>query len=454
STSPLQFGNYRPTCNPIHFPPKMHRPPSRLRRLPLRFPRRFLQVAGLITLFPTGYRLSAQDTTLTSDSSAPAPAPPSLLSGTSQLSSFTSPSDLLLSRTLFQWGPIRLRPHLTYRVTYGDGLQSQPGQQSKTLIQEVIPNFLFELGEKWTFSYTPAFRFYSDKNFKDSIDHSLSLNGRTTYQDWSFGLSQGYNRSSTPLVETGAQTDQESFSTHLSAGHQLSGKASLDLGVSQDIRLVGQTSQPLGQNLGDSREWSTMDWLNYQFTPKFSGGLGAGFGYVQIGTDDIYERVQSRINWKVGSKLNLGLTAGLEARQFLDSNQPGLLNPIFSASLQYQLFEATSLSLSASRSVNSSYFANQITENTSLDFSVSQRLFAKLFFTAGFGIGTTDYIGATAAASTGRKDDYTHYNFGLSMPFLKRGTASVFYSATDNSSGQSGFGYSSTQMGLELGYQF
>src|ERR1051325_11716190 len=35
----------------------------------------------------------------------------------------------------FQWGPVVLHPGLSYGLTYGTGLQSQPGQSRNTLIQ-------------------------------------------------------------------------------------------------------------------------------------------------------------------------------------------------------------------------------------------------------------------------------------------------------------------------------
>jgi hypothetical protein len=48
----------------------------------------------------------------------------------------------------------------------------------------------------------------------------------------------------------------------------------------------------------------------------------------------------------------------------------------------------------------------------------------------------------------------TFVNVRLNVPFLKRGTASAFFQAAENSSNDSLYKYSTTQVGLELGYRF
>ena len=53
------------------------------------------------------------------------------------------------AQNLLSWGPIQLRPHLLYRLSYGNGIQSRPGEQSKTFINEIDPGMLFDIGEHW-----------------------------------------------------------------------------------------------------------------------------------------------------------------------------------------------------------------------------------------------------------------------------------------------------------------
>ena len=367
----------------------------------------------------------------------------------------TAAASALPATDWLRWGPLQLHPHGMYRVSYGNGILAGPGQPAKTLINEVSPGMLINLGSKWKLDYTPTLRFYSSSRFRDTLDHSVLLSGGTTYEDWIFGLSQSYISSSTPLVETASQTAQQNYATALSATRFLSTKMSLELGANQSFRFVGQSA--FNQALSDSKDWSTMEWLNYQFWPKFGLALGAGGGYSAIShsTDMTYYEIQGRLNWSAGTKLTLSLSGGFEDRQFVDAKAPDLINPLFGLTAFYQLFQTTTFSLSATRSVNASYFQNQITENTSVTAHVRQRLLKKLSLDLSGGYSLTTYDSTTVfGLPINREDDRSFVNIRLTAPFLKRGTASVYYDYSKNTSTAPGFHYASNQTGLELGYQF
>jgi hypothetical protein len=357
-----------------------------------------------------------------------------------------------------QWGPVQLRPHVFYRFSYGDGIPARPGEQFTTAIHELAPGLLFQLGDHWTLDYTPTLRFYSSDRFQDTVDHSVMFGGGTGYEDWTFGLSQGYASSSQPLIETARQTDQESYATALHATRQLSSKLSLELGLNQDLRFLGGTVST--NELTDSKVWSTMDWLNYQARPDFGAALGVGGGYVQVnpGSDMTFEQVQGRIQWRPGTKLSLVLNGGFEDRQFLDSDAPAMISPIYGAAIQYQLFEPTTLSLNANHTVSASYFQDQVTESTDVNGGLRQRFFKKLYLDLTGGYRKTSYKATILTTfyiiNLNRVDDYAYVNVRLSVRFLKRGTMAVFYQASDNASNAGGYTSSSRQGGFELGYRF
>jgi hypothetical protein len=377
----------------------------------------------------------------------------SAILGTSQLASSPAAAPVSFGSPL-RWGPVAFHPHLTYRLSYGDGLQAQPGQQTKTLVNEVLPGLLLNLGDHWNLDYTPSLRFYSSSRFRDTTSHSVALSGQTTYEDWAFGLSQRYASSSQPLVETASQTDQESYTTGLNANWLINTKLSLELGASQDFRFVISSLPSL--KLQDSRQWSSTDWLNYQFVPQLGVALGGGGGYVDLSgsSDMVFENIQGRVTWKPTHKVSLTASGGIDIRQFVDSPVPTLISPIFSLAARYQPFEVTTLSLIASRAVNPSYFRGEITENTSVSANLSQRLLGKLTLGLGVGYGNSDHKAAAGGLNISRNDDHTSFNAHLSAPFLKRGSAAVFYRHSENTSNNTGFSYSSSQVGLELAYRF
>ena len=362
---------------------------------------------------------------------------------------------------IFRYGPVTLLPHANYRFAYGNGIQSTPGLQQSSIIQEISPGILMNLGQHWSLDYTPSLDFYSDSHFQDVVNHSVTLTGNVLYEAWIFGLAHNSQIVSSPTVATGAQTDQSTHSTTLTASHSLTSKTSVDLDLGQAITLVS--------GFEDSYDWHTLDWLNYQFWPRFSAGIGVGGGYVLVndnsGTaggrdlDQTYEQAQARINWRATDKISFQISGGLEDRQFKTPGTGDSLNPLFGAVIQYLPFKNTQVALSANRSVSSSdyYVISQQAETTVVGLSVDQRLFKEFSLDLGVTYAQVDYstsIGPISIAAVDRTDKDVSFNARLSHSFFKRGTWSIFYSYADNRSSQPGYSFASNQTGFEIGYKF
>ena len=228
----------------------------------------------------------------------------------------------------------------------------------------------------------------------------------------------------------------------------------------------GQLNQGQGFGLGplaNVREWSTFEWLNYQFAPRLSAGVGAGFTYdnLSVGPDMTSEEYQGRIKWQATDKISLVLSGGLNDMQFLNSSVPDLLSPVFSASVLYQLFLPTTLSVSASRATTPSYFENAVTEVTSVSAGLHQRLLGRLYLDVTGGYGSTSYTGSAVGFNGANLSSYdlASINVSLSTTFLRRASAAVYFQENILSSGATGaassfYNYTTTQVGLSLGYRF
>jgi hypothetical protein len=356
--------------------------------------------------------------------------------------------------TPFELGPVQFRPHLLYRFLYGDGIPAAPGQQLKTVIQQLYPGIFMQLGNHWNLDYTPVLSFYSNNQFRDTWDNSVVLSGATATENWTLGFSQSYVSSSQPLVETGTQTDTETYYTAVNAVYRMSSAASLELGANQNFVFVGQ-SLP-GQALSDTLTWSTLDWLNYQFSPKFGAAVGAGFGYTDFraGSDMTFEQIQGRITWRPGAKLYVSVSGGGNSTQLLDSGGTSLVTPTYGVSAQYQIFETTTLGLGANRVTSPSLYVNQLNDTISVTGNLHQRLLKNFFLDLSGGYSKVSYLATTAGFSQSREDNYTFFNARLSTVFLKRANAAIFFQTSDNTSTGSEFALSSTQVGFELGYRY
>ena len=391
---------------------------------------------------------------------------------------FAPLEEILALPLSLQWGPFATHPHVDYQFSYGNGIQSSPGQQQNTIVQQLSPGILFNLGDHWTLDYTPTLFFYSSSALRNTVDHSVQLGWGTAYGAWFFSGSQGFSSSSDPNIETAAQTSQQNYSTALNAAYQFNDKMSLDIGLSQNFNYVGNGTGSTNyylQGLANSKAWSTMEWFNYQFWPRLTAGVGAGFGYTMQDNspDAINEQYQARVNWRATDKISFQLSGGLEDQQYLSGGAGDLLSPIFGATVQYQPFDQTRFSLSASRTVSPASFQNQTTESTGVTAGLNQRLLGKLNLNLSGSYGTSKYLSSTSLSSqvgygAGRTDDSYSFSARLSCSLLKRGTVSIFYAYSENSSSQSGylqyyqfstlsqsaFAYTSTQIGFEIGWRY
>ncbi len=362
---------------------------------------------------------------------------------------------------IFVYGPVEVHPHFDYDWMYGNGLQSAPGAQQGSIIQEFSLGALIDLGRRWAFDYSASFNFYSNKAFQNTLNHSLSLTGGFEYNDWKFGLTHSTQITSQPLIETGGQTDQTSHSTSFTASRMLNSSLSADLSVGQDIALV--------EGYDNSYDWNTMDWINYHFGPRFLAGIGGGGGYVLVqgasrleGTNNLnqsYAQLEAQVAWRATDELSFQVYGGLEDRQFSMAGVGDSVSPIFGLSAQYQPTRRTQLSLSAARSVSSSdyYLEAQEMDTTTVSLSLKQQLLRRFELGAGVSYAQMNYgvsLGGSNPAAANRADNVFSYSVNLSHPLFKRGTWSVFYQYSDDQSSVAGYGFQSSQVGMDIKYAF
>jgi hypothetical protein len=134
-----------------------------------------------------------------------------------------------------------------------------------------------------------------------------------------------------------------------------------------------------------------------------------------------------------------------------------LVTPIFGASIQYQPFKDTQISLNASRSVNPSslFILDSLTETTAVTIGLDQKILKKYSLDLSAGYTETKYTQSIESIQLANRTDNTWlFNAQLSRAVWKRGTIAATYQYSSNSSTQPGFGYSSNQIGLQFSYNY
>ncbi|OGV54766.1 MAG: hypothetical protein A2X49_08160 [Lentisphaerae bacterium GWF2_52_8] len=358
------------------------------------------------------------------------------------------------------WGPVNIYPKLFYGLYHGNGIQTAPGQQVKTASHVISPGIFLSLGDHWTLDYAPTKTVYVSEKVRDTFDHSVRLSGGTRYENWIFKIEQTYNSSSSPLRETASQTQRELYATVFRLYNPFSKDMAWESEVHQNFQFLEQSPdvtaapQPLQKN---SREWSTLNWVNYQLWPGANVAIGPGIGHISVdpeGVDMTYERLLARMRWKLTDRVYVVVQGGGENWQFANSPVSDQLNPTYMTMLQYAPVETTWLGLVYEHVMSPSYFEGLVTETSTARVFLQQRLLQKLKVIVGAQYGEIEYKASQANAITGT-DNFYSVETRLVTPFIGRGTISAMWQFGRNSSTRpGGFGVESSQIGMEVQYQF
>lgn len=348
--------------------------------------------------------------------------------------------------TPFPVGPIDISFDVSYGLTYGTGLLSGPVQDEESFRHSLTPAINLFAGDRWSIRYAPSLNFFSADGFDNTVDHSVRLAGSASAPGWDFGLNHASSVSSTPLIETGRQTDQTLHVSGLSANWDVNGKDALTFALSQTIRFADGSP--------DAYSWVNQNWYERPLTDVISAALGVGVGYdlLDPGTDMVYERLNGRVQGSLGSKVTYSVAGGAEFRQFAGSDSPANISPLVSASLTYQVLDKTSLFAAFDHSIGTSYFTDQFTENSSISAGLTQILSQKWSATVAGGFRSTAYQSSLNAEIETRDDKSSFASCSISWRAMRRLTASLSYSFRSNESDQTGFEFDSHQVGLRLTY--
>jgi hypothetical protein len=305
-------------------------------------------------------------------------------------------------------------------------------------------------GDYWSLRYAPRIRLYSSDAYENSLDHTINLNGAALYGDWRFTLRHATAITSDPLIETGRQTDQTTHSSGLGARWDRGQRGAYTFSLSQNIRLADET----GEGSSDTYSWVSQNWYDYPLRDRLRVGVGLAVGYDHVlqSTDMVNERLSFRGSGPIGDKLRYNIDAGVEFRQFTESDASTAVSPIVGANLVYQLLEKTAFSFGVSHDVNTSYFSQQFTENTSLQAGVVQSITDIWSARVTGGFRFSSYRSTTAGTDVQREDASSFANVSVSGAILPRLRVSLIYSFRGNDSDREGYTFNSHQVGMNLNW--
>lgn len=367
------------------------------------------------------------------------------------------------SGAFFQYGNLSFHPALQARWAYADGLPSGNGRTISSVISTYTTALRVDAGEHWALDYTPTWTIYDAKEMNDSVDHAVRLSGAgTVLDDWDVQVAETYGRTNTILFETGKQTKQTNSNTQLQFGRTFFSKFGF-----QSVNTVADRT---GDGVPGTRNYTTMNSALVAFSKKFQAGAALGLGYnalaAQPDTTSVNYLVRS--NWIPTDKLRLTIDGGIETLRSRASRATKTLhNPVVNASVGWQPFEVTTITLANTQSTQNSFFIDQVTESSNWSLSWQQRLLGHFFLSAAYTYAESDFesLGGVANPSNlvpdstlvsppGRSDRVHGFNLALTTQLFQRLDITLGYQRNANSSSQRGFTATSSQVSLALGARY
>lgn len=354
----------------------------------------------------------------------------------------------------------------------------------------IVPTFIFGLdnlvsarGNYLHFTYSPVFTVYVENHDNNSVQHLISLD--TQYHFGRFTLSArqsvqildgtdtagtspgpgallqpGQIAGATPVYPTGTinqvnldvsgRSRLNLYDTNLNVGFAYSDKTSFNGGLQYSISdydgLI--SSQTLAGSL----------YVNYTYSLKtvISGGLTGGHAFVNDPSpDQNFLQANLRLSYRYSDKLSFAGSAGVEFRQPEDQNRLDI-TPVFDLGASYRPFDGTNVSVTATRSVQSSaVLAGQNFQSTGLTISTQQLINSR--FSAGLilGYGNSHYVSVVNSVSADRDENYFAVQPLLNINLRPGLVLSLFYLHRQNiSSGAAARRFSNNQAGFTASYAF
>ena len=301
---------------------------------------------------------------------------------------------------VLQWGPFDLHLNAEASFVYNDNIYLQQTHKIADFIGTLSPHLAVGAGdyqqkeESWlAIDYSPSFVLFTNHDGNDAIDEDGRLNFEWRPASWTFGVKQGYQKNSGPVIEAADRVTRSIYDTNLYIKYDLSSKTTFELNGDQSIN-------DYDQPLFSYNVWTLAGWMDYWMTPKVRLGVGATGGFLDIAQNpnQTYQQGLVRAEYDMTQNVAIRGSAGVELREF-QGGRGNKFNGVFSLGGTYQPRENTTLLIDAYRRDESSLIA--IGENytvTGFSAGICQVIAEKYVFSLTGGFDHSDYY-ATAPGS-------------------------------------------------------
>ena len=357
---------------------------------------------------------------------------------------------------------------VTARGVYDDNIFNSSSNPVSAYYFTIEPFISLGLGDPadgfnfLNFIYRPSAFFFVDYSSNDSVQQIIHLDAQRRFSRLTLSLLEDIqlldgtdlNNLNDPSgnqanTDISGRNRHQIYDTRLSGSYELTGKTFLSGGgrFSANEYPSAISSQILSGNF----------FINYNYSKKLVLGVGPTVGYNTNGpsiNDQTFEQASVRLTYSATAKINVSASVGVEFRQFA-SNVASNTSPVYELDASYRPFDGTLLSLRGSRdTINSASLAGQSYFDTTINFSLTQRLMQRFFFGFAIGYTNTNYFSTVSGVSATRNDNFYYIVPSVDFNVTRFWTFGAYYVHREDSSSVSFFSFTDNQLGLRTQLTF
>ncbi len=351
-----------------------------------------------------------------------------------------------------EWGTGRwsVRPHFSSTAQYDGNVFISDKNAQEDFVITLSPGVSFQVGnnESSLFlagDYTATGVIFSNHSSENSIDHRAQLELQWQLAKLTLGLRLGYAAASGTSIDISNRVRRQVYQGGVRASYRLDEKFSVEV----DADYV---RTDYGSLIG-SQDTHFQSYLDYQYFPKLSFGIGGSLGFteVQRAETQTSETAAMRATYVATGKTTISTNFGIEFRQ-LGNGGGNSVSPVFGLELSLAAREGTNVTVSAQRRVfTSAIFENQNYTSTGISATVTQRLVNRFNVFLSGGYENLSYSSAGRGVNATREDNYFYVRTGIQWQAFSRASFGVFYEYSQNASGgERGQGFQRDRIGTQI----
>ena len=295
-------------------------------------------------------------------------------------------------------------------------------------------------------NYTANATHFLSHDSADAVDQNGEFKSQWAFSKLILGLNGQVQELSGPEIDLGMRTRRTISTVDTTANYTISDKTSFDLDA-------GGTVRKYATELSSSEVHGQL-FMNYQWAPKTSVGVGVVAGLRQLDTapDQYYQQGLLRATYDATDRLSVNLSGGIEVDEANGGSTR--LNPVFGLGAKYHIDAQDDLTLDASRYTSSSAITSgETTETTTVNIGFHHRIYSSFSFAFSLGYQNVEFYNQ-ALSTLVRTDNYIFLRPSVSYSFAEWSQLELAYEYHRDVSSQQSFDFGENIASLQLNLIF